>query len=46
MKDRIELLNAYGRYIAQTVWVRDNLPLNHPKLVESKDYNDVLSNAQ
>lgn len=45
MKDRIELLNAYGRYIAQTVYVRDNLPLDHPRFVESKDYGDVLSDA-
>lgn len=43
--DRIKLLDAYGRYIAQSVYVRDNLPLEPPKFVASKGYHDVLSDA-
>lgn len=46
MKDDIELRNSYGRYIAQTVYERDNLPLDEPKLITGKDYSDVLSNAE
>lgn len=45
MKDDIELYKRYGRYIVQTKYVRDNLDLNDPKFIESKEYSDVLSDA-
>lgn len=45
MKDDIELYNRYGRYIVQTKYVRDNLDLDEPKFIGSKDYSDVLSDA-
>lgn len=45
MKDNIELRNLYGRYIAQTVFAREQMPLDAPKFVASKEYDDVLSNA-
>ncbi|MBY2993801.1 hypothetical protein HF263_04085 [Rhizobium leguminosarum] len=44
-KDEIELYNRYGRYMAQTEYVRNNLDLDPPKAIESKDYEDVLSDA-
>jgi hypothetical protein len=44
-KDRIELLRLYGRYIAQTAYVREQLPLDEPKFVPGKEYSDVLSNT-
>lgn len=43
MKDEIELMKKYGAYIAKTKYVRDQLPLNEPKYVASKEYDDVLS---
>ncbi|CAN7179186.1 hypothetical protein LJR251_000304 [Rhizobium rhizogenes] len=45
MKDEIEKLNKYGRYIAQTRYVRDHVGLNQPNVVESREYSDVLSDA-
>ncbi len=45
MKDRIETLNLYGRYIAQTVYVRNGLDLDEPRYVASAEYDDVLSDA-
>lgn len=44
-KDEIELRNKYGRYIAQTSYVRQQLDLDSPKCIESKEYDDVLSDA-
>ncbi|MDE4134548.1 hypothetical protein PXK00_15625 [Phaeobacter sp. QD34_3] len=43
-KDRIETERSYGRYIAQTVYVRDNMDLDEPKLVRSGALHDVVSN--
>lgn len=43
-KDQIELANSYGRYIAQTVYVRDQIALNEPKCVTGGSYEDVISN--
>lgn len=45
MKDQIETFNRYGRYIAQTKFQRDQLNLNEPKFIASKEYDDVLSDA-
>ena len=42
-KDRILDLNLYGRYIAQSIYMRNNLPLDEPKYVVSKEYTDVVS---
>lgn len=44
-KDTILVEDSYGRYIAQTVYVRNNLDLDDPKFVESGDLTDVVSNA-
>jgi hypothetical protein len=46
MKDDIEARNLYGRYIAQTIYVRNNLDLDDPKFVASAEYDDVLSDAK
>ena len=45
LKDRIETMRLYGRYIAQTIYVRNNLDLDEPKFVASAEYDDVLSDA-
>lgn len=45
MKDEIETRNLYGRYIAQTIYVRNNLELDEPRYVASGEYHDVLSDA-
>lgn len=42
--DRIKTEDSYGRYIAQTVYTRNNLQLDEPRFVESKSYEDVISN--
>jgi hypothetical protein len=42
-KDAIETFRKYGRYIAQTKYVRDHLDLDEPKHLEGKDYADVIS---
>ncbi|MER9855240.1 MULTISPECIES: hypothetical protein [unclassified Mesorhizobium] len=44
-KDEIERLRKYGKYIAQTVYARNNLGLDEPNFVNSKEYCDVLSDA-
>jgi hypothetical protein len=44
-KDNIQVNNSYGLYIAKTVYVRDEMDLDEPKLLESKRYLDVISNA-
>ncbi|MBT8155161.1 hypothetical protein KMP13_15035 [Epibacterium ulvae] len=44
-KDTILVKDSYGRYIAQTVYVRNNLDLDDPKFVESGELKDVISNA-
>ncbi|WP_306046100.1 hypothetical protein [Nioella sp. MMSF_3534] len=41
--DRVKLLNTYGRYIAQSAFVRDNINLDEPKCVMSSEYDDVIS---
>jgi hypothetical protein len=46
MKDDIEARNLYGRYIAQTIYARNNLDLDDPKYVASTEYHDVLSDAK
>ncbi|OOY16751.1 hypothetical protein BMI85_06725 [Thioclava sp. DLFJ4-1] len=43
--DRIKATNSYGRYMAQTTYVRDNIDLDEPKYIDSGNYADVLSNA-
>ncbi|WP_050991441.1 hypothetical protein [Sinorhizobium fredii] len=45
MKDRLEALNLYGRYQALTNFARDNLDLNEPKAILSRNYTDVVSDA-
>jgi len=42
--DRIKVENSYGRYMAQTVYVRDNIALDEPKCVIGGVYSDVISN--
>lgn len=42
-KDLIQLHGLYGRYIAQTVFVRDNMNLDEPKCIESREVGDVVS---
>ena len=44
-KDQIVLEDSYGRYIAQTVYVRNQLDLDEPKLIASGELADVISNA-
>ncbi|MDE0970445.1 MAG: hypothetical protein OSA51_13790 [Octadecabacter sp.] len=44
-KDKIKEFDSYGRYIAQTTFVRNNLNLNEPKCLISRSYSDVISNA-
>jgi hypothetical protein len=44
-KDNIEVNNSYGRYIAQTAYVRNTIDLDEPKSLESRNYLDVISNA-
>ena len=43
-KNNIELMRSYGRYIAQTAYIRNHLDLEEPKCLESKEYADVISN--
>ncbi|MBR9840291.1 MAG: hypothetical protein GYB50_20710 [Rhodobacteraceae bacterium] len=43
--DRIKLFDSYGRYMAQTVYVRENINLDEPKCLRSGEYIDVLSDA-
>lgn len=45
MKDEMELMQSYGRYIALTYGCRNNLPLDEPKCVTGNQYDDVLSDA-
>jgi hypothetical protein len=42
-KDEIETFKKYEKYVAQTVYVRGKLNLDEPKLLVSKEYNDVIS---
>jgi hypothetical protein len=42
-KVAIETFQKYGRYIAQTKFVRDNISLDAPKFIESVRYVDVIS---
>lgn len=44
-KDRILVEDSYGRYIAKTVYVRNNLNLDEPRFVASGELKDVISNA-
>ena len=44
-KSTIETLSLYGRYIAQTVRVRQNIDLDEPKHLTSRRYCDVISDA-
>jgi hypothetical protein len=44
LKDKIETMQLYGTYMAKTHFVRENLDLDAPKYLESKDYRDVISN--
>ncbi|MCR9112381.1 MAG: hypothetical protein NXH84_03855 [Rhodobacteraceae bacterium] len=41
--DRIKIEDSYGRYIAQTVYVRENMDLDEPKFVASGALEDVVS---
>lgn len=41
--DRIKNLDLYGRYIAQSKYVMDNLPLDEPKCIISRKHEDVIS---
>tara|TARA_R110002110_G_scaffold137735_1_gene323067 strand:+ start:3809 stop:4300 length:492 start_codon:yes stop_codon:yes gene_type:complete len=43
-KDNIVRDDSYGRYIALTVYVRNNIDLNEPKCVTGRSYADVISN--
>lgn len=45
LKDQIELMGSYGTYMARTEFVRQQINLDEPKSVESRLYDDVLSNA-
>jgi hypothetical protein len=42
-KDEIVTYSKYGRYVAQTRFVREGLNLDEPKCVESREYDDVIS---
>jgi hypothetical protein len=42
-KDKILLLDSYGTYIARTVYVRNNMPLDEPKHIASGEMSDVIS---
>jgi hypothetical protein len=42
-KSEIETFRKYGAYIAKAKYVRDNLNLDDPKFLESKEYIDVIS---
>lgn len=42
-KDRIELLQSYAKYIAQTAFVRKQMDLDEPKSLTSRNYSDVIS---
>ena len=42
-KDRIEVQLSYGRYIAQTIYVRNLMDLDEPKCLTSGSYKDVIS---
>ena len=43
-KDKIEIDNSYGRYIAQTAYARDQMELDEPKYLTARTYADVISN--
>ena len=43
-KDSISLQNSYGKYIAQTAFVRNKMNLDEPKCLTSRSYTDVISN--
>ena len=45
MKDELELMNSYGRYVALTVGWRNKCGLDKPNVVTGENYNDVLSDA-
>ncbi|WP_299984909.1 hypothetical protein [uncultured Ruegeria sp.] len=42
-KDQIELMQSYGRYIAQTAFVRNNIDLDEPKFLTGRRHSDVIS---
>ncbi|MGI3164964.1 hypothetical protein [Pseudooceanicola sp. 200-1SW] len=44
-KEEIMRNGSYGLYIARTAYVRNNLALDEPKCVESRRYEDVISDA-
>jgi len=43
LKDEIEKLQKYGRYIAQTAFIRSNIGLDEPNCITEKDYKSVVS---
>ncbi|ODR98427.1 hypothetical protein AUC68_08295 [Methyloceanibacter methanicus] len=45
MKDEMELMRLYDRYIALTFGFRNRLELDEPKAVTGDQYDDVLSDA-
>lgn len=44
-KDNIVTKGRYGRYIAQTAYVRNQMDLEEPKCLEGGSHSHVLSNA-
>lgn len=43
MKDTLELMKAYPRFIALTVFVRNHIDLDEPNCIASREYTDVVS---
>jgi hypothetical protein len=42
--DAVKTNRSYGSYMAKTIYVRNNLDLDEPKFVASRNYDDVVSN--
>lgn len=45
LADTIKLRDSYSTYMARTEYVRAQINLDEPKSIESRNYDDVLSNA-
>lgn len=45
LKDTIEVRRSYDRYIAMTSYARQQIDLDEPKAITSREYDDVLSDA-
>lgn len=43
LKENILTFDKVGRYMAQTMFIREKIDLDEPKMIASKEYTDVLS---